>query len=128
MNLYYIFLDPKMLLEAQQILLFSMLVVLNYLNKCEDGDFRQWQELFYKGNYSEVSLKNPNFQKLSDGFGIPSLKAINKKEAKEAIKEARAHQGPFLVEFVVEAEENVFPMVPAGAGIDEMVVSKEDIP
>lgn len=92
----------------------------NYL-----GMVRQWQELFYKGNYSEVKLKNPNFQKLAEGFGIPSLKANTLEEAKSAIKKARKTKGPFLVEFVVQAEENVFPMIPAGAGIGEMIVSKE---
>jgi len=94
----------------------------NYL-----GMVRQWQELFYKGNYSEVYLKNPNFQKLCEGFGIKSAKVTNLKEAKKAIKQARATKGPFLIEFIVEAEENVFPMIPAGAGIDQMVVSKEEI-
>ncbi|KKS96095.1 MAG: acetolactate synthase, large subunit, biosynthetic type, acetolactate synthase I/II/III large subunit [Candidatus Gottesmanbacteria bacterium GW2011_GWA2_43_14] len=94
----------------------------NYL-----GMVRQWQELFYKGNYSEVKLKNPNFQKLCEGFGISSLKAENLKETKEAINIARKSQGPFLIEFTVEAEENVFPMIPAGAGIGEMVVSLEEL-
>jgi len=93
----------------------------NYL-----GMVRQWQELFYKGNYSEVELKNPNFQKLSEGFGIPSLKAENLTAAKKAIKKARLTKGPFLIEFAVVAEENVFPMIPAGAGIDGMIVAKED--
>lgn len=92
----------------------------NYL-----GMVRQWQELFYKGNYSEVQLKNPNFQKLCEGFGIDSIKVDNLERAREAIKIARRTKGPFLVEFVVEAEENVFPMIPAGAGIDEMIVSRE---
>lgn len=91
------------------------------------GMVRQWQELFYKGNYSSVSLKNPDFQKLSEGFGIPSLKATTRTEAKKAIETARKTKGPFLVEFIVEAEENVFPMIPAGEGIDGMVVSKEDL-
>lgn len=91
------------------------------------GMVRQWQELFYKGNYSAVSLKNPNFQKLCEGFGIESIKADNFERAREAIKIARRTKGPFLIEFIVEAEENVFPMIPAGAGLDEMVVSKEDL-
>ncbi len=93
----------------------------NYL-----GMVRQWQELFYKGNYSEVYLKNPNFQKLCEGFGIKSLKVDNLTAAKKSINKARKTKGPFLVEFLVEAEENVFPMIPAGAGIDEMIVSKDD--
>ncbi|OGG00834.1 acetolactate synthase, large subunit, biosynthetic type [Candidatus Gottesmanbacteria bacterium RBG_16_38_7b] len=94
----------------------------NYL-----GMVRQWQELFYQGNYSEVQLKNPDFQKLCDGFGIKSQKVDNKKSAANAIRQARKHQGPYLIEFVVEAEENVFPMIPAGAGIGDMVISKENV-
>ena len=97
------------------------------LNNDHLGMVRQWQELFYKGNYSETRLKNPNFQKLADGFGIKSEKATDLQSAKEAIKKARNYKGPFLIEFVVEAEENVFPMIPAGAGIDEMIVSKEEM-
>lgn len=87
------------------------------------GMVRQWQELFYKGNYSEVSLQNPDFQKLCEGFGIPSIKVDNFASAREGIAKARKTKGPFLIEFKVEAEENVFPMIPAGAGIDEMLVS-----
>lgn len=94
----------------------------NYL-----GMVRQWQELFYKGNYSEVRLQNPNFQKLCEGFGIPSLKAETMRQAKEAIRQARKTKGPFLVEFVVEKEDNVFPMIPAGEGLDGMVVTKEEL-
>lgn len=94
----------------------------NYL-----GMVRQWQELFYKGNYAQTHLKNPNFQKLSEGFGIPSLKVSDLKSAKKAIAKARKTKGPFLVEFIVQAEDNVFPMIPAGAGLDDMVVSKKDI-
>ena len=97
------------------------------LNNNHLGMVRQWQELFYKGNYSETKLKNPDFQKLSDGFGIKSRKANTLTEAKKAITEARVYKGPFLIEFVVEAEENVFPMIPAGAGIEEMIVSKDDM-
>ena len=92
----------------------------NYL-----GMVRQWQELFYKGNYSEVRLKNPNFQKLCEGFGIHALKVDTLEKGEKAIKIARKTKGPFLIEFIVEAEENVFPMIPAGAGISEMIVSKD---
>lgn len=94
----------------------------NYL-----GMVRQWQELFYKGNYSEVYLKNPNFQKLCEGFGIRSEKVETLSAARSVIRKARNTQGPYLIEFIVEAEENVFPMIPAGAGIDELVVCKEEI-
>lgn len=94
----------------------------NYL-----GMVRQWQELFYKENYSEVHLKNPDFQKLADGFGIPSVKVVSNSKAREAIRTARKTKGPYLIEFIVQNEENVFPMIPAGMGLDDMVITKEDI-
>src|SRR3989338_6999408 len=91
------------------------------------GMVRQWQELFYKGNYAETRLKNPDFQLLAAGFGIKSAKVKDLSSARKAIAAARKYKGPYLIEFIVEAEENVFPMIPAGAGIDEMVVSIEDL-
>ena len=72
-------------------------------------------------------MKKPDFQKLCQGFGIKSVKATDLSSAKAAVSRARKTKGPFLIEFIVVAEENVFPMVPAGAGIDEMVVSKEEL-
>ncbi len=87
----------------------------NYL-----GMVRQWQELFFDGRYSEVSLKNPDFQILSKGFGIASSKVTKRDEVRSAIDEARAYKGAYLIEFVCENEENVFPMIPAGASVSEI--------
>ena len=76
---------------------------------------------------AETRLKNPDFQLLAAGFGIKSAKVKDLSSARKAIAAARKYKGPYLIEFIVEAEENVFPMIPAGAGIDEMVVSIEDL-
>lgn len=86
------------------------------------GMVRQWQHLFFNHKYSEVFLRNPDFIKLCEGFRIPAVKVENRKDILPAIKKARAHKGPFVIEFVVETEANVFPMMPAGAAVDEIIL------
>lgn len=87
----------------------------NYL-----GMVRQWQHLFNDKRYSEVFLHNPDFIKLAQGFGVKAQRVEKRKEIIPAIKKARAHKGPYLLEFVVETEANIFPMIPAGAAVDEV--------
>ena len=87
----------------------------NYL-----GMVRQWQELFFEHNYSSVELKNPNFVKVTEGFGIQAEKVTKREDIQSAIDRARAHKGPYLIDFVCEKEENVFPMIPAGASVSEI--------
>lgn len=87
----------------------------NYL-----GMVRQWQQLFFDKKYSEVYLHNPNFMKLCEGFGIQSEKVETREDVSPALKRARNHAGAYVIEFVVETEANVFPMMPAGAAVDEI--------
>ena len=87
----------------------------NYL-----GMVRQWQQLFFDNNYSEVHLKNPNFVKLCEGFGIEAAKVTNREEITKAITKARQFDGPYFIEFVCEKEENVFPMIATGASVSEI--------
>jgi len=87
----------------------------NYL-----GMVRQWQELFYDSNYSETHMKNPDFVALANAFGMKGEKVTERKDIGLAIKRARRHKGPYLIEFVVETEANVFPMMPAGAAVDDI--------
>ncbi len=87
------------------------------------GMVRQWQELFYQHNYVSVDtareLCQPDFVKLAEAYGIPARRATAQAEARKAIEWAQATPGPVLVEFVVEPEDNVWPMVPAGASLAE---------
>ncbi len=87
----------------------------NYL-----GMVRQWQHLFFDKKYSEVFLKNPDFVKISEGFGVPAERVTKRAEIIPAIKRARRHKGAYLIEFVVEAEANIFPIMPAGAAVDNL--------
>ena len=89
------------------------------------GMVRQWQELFYEDNYVAVSISQPDFVKLADAYGIKALLVTEKDQVTAAIEEANAHPGPALVDFRVEAEGNVWPMVPAGAALSETVEAPE---
>ncbi len=92
------------------------------------GMVRQWQELFYKDNYVNVSISQPDFVKLADSYGIKAIRVTDKESVDAAIKEANDHPGPVLVDFHVEAEGNVWPMVPAGASLSETVESADEVP
>ncbi|MBN2807615.1 MAG: biosynthetic-type acetolactate synthase large subunit [Prolixibacteraceae bacterium] len=86
------------------------------------GMVRQWQELFFEKRYSFTELVNPDFIKLSGAFGIPARKVVKGNELEAAIDEMLNTKGPFLLEVVVEKEDNVFPMVPTGAGVSDIIL------
>ena len=85
------------------------------------GMVRQWQELFYGKRYVATPLGCPDFVKLGGAYGVPSLRVERKEEVVPAIEQAMAHNGPFLIDFAVEPEENVYPMVPPGAALAEII-------
>ena len=91
------------------------------------GMVRQWQELFYKDNYVAVALSQPDFVKLADAYGIKALRISERDQVDGAINEANSHPGPVLIDFQVEAEGNVWPMVPAGAALSETVESESEV-
>jgi len=91
------------------------------LNNSFLGMVRQWQELFFDKNYSSTPLKNPDFVKLAEACGIQALRATNIQEAPKAIEEMRKAKGPILCDFVVEQEENVYPMVPSGKSLSDTI-------
>ena len=85
------------------------------------GMVRQWQEFFYQRRYVATPLWGPDFVKIAEAYGIPGLRVKNKIDVVPAIEKAMAHPGAFLVDFMVEPEENVFPMVPPGATLAQVV-------
>jgi acetolactate synthase-1/2/3 large subunit len=89
------------------------------------GMVRQWQEMFYDRRYEATNLSaNPDFCKLVEAYGIRTWRATNLDEAVKAVDEARAHKGPAFIEFQIiqEGDEgNVYPMVPAGRALDDMI-------
>jgi acetolactate synthase-1/2/3 large subunit len=91
------------------------------------GMVRQWQELIYDDNYVSVHLSQPDFVKIAEAYGILGLRVTNIEQVDEAIEQANAHDGPVIIDFRVTAEENVWPMVPAGAALSETVESEAEI-
>jgi acetolactate synthase-1/2/3 large subunit len=85
------------------------------------GMVRQWQELFYGKRYSAVDVRGPDWVKLAEAYDIKGIRVTRKDEVPDAIREANAHPGAVIVDFVVEPETNVYPMIPAGQSVKEMV-------
>ncbi len=85
------------------------------------GMIRQWQEIVYAGNYHSAHLLGPNYLKLADAYGIPAWKASAPEEVRPAIEAAQAVDGPALVWFEIAEEQNVFPMMPAGKGLSDLI-------
>ncbi len=84
------------------------------------GMVRQWQELFFEKRYQATPMVNPDFCKLADAYGIPNRYVTRREDIEEAVRFAQSIDGPTLIEFVVEKEEMVYPMVPAGADLHDM--------
>jgi len=85
------------------------------------GMVRQWQEFFYEGRYASTPLLSPDFAKLAEAYGIPALTVTQRAQVNPALQTSRFHQGAALIDFRVEQEDSVFPMVPAGAALDAMI-------
>lgn len=91
------------------------------INNAFLGMVRQWQEFFYEERYAATPMWNPDFVKLADAYGMPALRVTQRDEIPAAVAQARTTPGPFLIEFVVEKDEIVYPMVPAGADLGDMI-------
>jgi acetolactate synthase-1/2/3 large subunit len=90
------------------------------LNNEHLGMVRQWQELFFEGRLSEVRMHNPDFVTLAAGYGIAAASVGERESLDAALSQMLAHPGPYLLEVRVGREDNVFPMMPAGASVSEM--------
>jgi acetolactate synthase I/II/III large subunit len=92
------------------------------LNNTFLGMVRQWQQLFFEKRYSSTELQNPDFIKVAEGFGIKGQKVNAREELDKAVEEMLSFDGPYLLEVNIEKEDNVFPMVPAGASVSEVIL------
>jgi acetolactate synthase-1/2/3 large subunit len=87
------------------------------------GMVRQWQEQFYAHNYSHSDIAvQPDFVKLAQAYGVPAFRAEKVSEVTGTLQEALNMPGPALIEMKVAREENVFPIVPAGAALKDMIL------
>jgi len=92
------------------------------------GMVRQWQEFFYERNYEATPLVSPDFVKLADAHGIEGRAVRTRADVEAAVEAARAAKGAYLINFLVEKEESVYPMIPVGAALHEMIRRPEKDP
>ena len=85
------------------------------------GMVRQWQEFFFDKRYAATQISGPDFIKIGEAYGIPSKRVTKRQDVMDAIAFAQETPGPVLIEYQVEKEDSVFPMVPSGAALDEMI-------
>ncbi len=91
------------------------------LNNSFLGMVRQWQELFFNGRYSSTKMENPDFIKIAQSYNISANRVDKPALLQDSVREMLSHKGSFLLEIVVEREENVYPMIPSGASLDEVL-------
>ena len=91
------------------------------------GMVRQWQELFHERRYSSVELQNPDFVTIAKGFGVAGRSVKDPAQVKSAIAEMLAYEGPYLLHLHTVKEDNVFPMVPSGKAVSEVILGPEDL-
>jgi len=106
--------------ELATISQFNIGVKIIILNNNFLGMVRQWQELFFENRYSFTEMQNPDFTKIAEGYGIKNNKVENKSKLKKSIKELLNYKNAYLLEIVVEKEENVFPMVASGDSVSNI--------
>jgi acetolactate synthase I/II/III large subunit len=113
--------------ELGTIMQFKPNVKILILNNQFLGMVRQWQQLFHEKRYSFVDITSPDFVQVAKGFYIPGQRISERKDLKTALKAMLDNDGSYLLEVMVGKENNVFPMVPQGRGVAEIILCKEDL-
>jgi len=91
------------------------------------GMVRQWQELFFEKRYSFTEILSPDFVKVADAYGIPGSVVNHRSELEGAMKKMFDYDGPYLLEVMIEKEDNIFPMVPAGKSVSQIILSADEL-
>lgn len=108
--------------ELGTIMQYKIPVKIMVLNNSFLGMVRQWQQLFHEKRYSFTEMENPDFVKIAEAYKIPARKVEKREELQDAIKDMIAAKTPYFLEVVVGKEDNVFPMVPAGGCVSEVLL------
>lgn len=111
--------------ELGTIMQYNVDVKIIILNNHFLGMVRQWQELFFDERYSETRMNNPDFVKIAEAYNIPAKKVDDRNELDEAIKEMLDHKGAYLLDVQVEVKGMVYPMVPAGTCVTNILLGNE---
>ena len=106
--------------ELATIAEYNIPVKVAILNNDWQGMIKQWQDLFYAKRYSQSQMKNPNFAAMAEAFGVKGIRCDDKRQVPKVVDQMLSHPGPVVVDFFVEPNEHVYPMVPSGKGLHEM--------
>ena len=113
--------------ELGTVMQFKPNIKIIILNNNFLGMVRQWQELFHENRYSFVDITSPDYVQVAKGYHIPGASVSNRAALKSSLEKMMEHNGAYLLEIMVGKENNVFPMVPQGKGVAEVVLCKEDL-
>ena len=113
--------------ELGTVMQFKTDIKILILNNQFLGMVRQWQQLFHEKRYSFVNITSPDFVQVAKGYYIDGQKVTERAKLKDALKTMLDHKGSYLLEVMVGKENNVFPMVPQGRGVSEIILSKEEL-
>lgn len=113
--------------ELGTIMQFKINVKLIILNNSFLGMVRQWQEFFHENRYSFVAMHNPDFVQIAAGYNIPGQRVERRENLHRALQHMMNHKGSYLLEIAVGKEDNVFPMVPQGKSVSDVVLNKDQI-
>jgi acetolactate synthase-1/2/3 large subunit len=108
---------PQELATAAQ---YKLPIKIAVMNNNWQGMVRQWQQLFYNSRFSQSQMHNPDFAKLAEAFGIKGIRCERKEDIRKVTEQMLNHDGPVLVDYLCEANENVYPMVASGKALNEM--------
>jgi acetolactate synthase I/II/III large subunit len=113
--------------ELGTIMQYNVNVKIVILNNQFLGMVRQWQELFHQNRYSFVNITSPDYIAVAKGYYIEGKKVSERSELRDSLQAMIDHDGPYLMEVMVGKENNIFPMVPQGRGVSEIILSKEEL-
>jgi acetolactate synthase-1/2/3 large subunit len=113
--------------ELGTIMQYHPAVKILILNNQFLGMVRQWQQLFHENRYSFVDITSPDFVQVAKGYHIEGNRISKRPDLKSAVQKMLEHEGAYLLEVMVGKENNVFPMVPQGRGVAEIVLSREEV-
>jgi acetolactate synthase-1/2/3 large subunit len=91
------------------------------INNGHLGMVRQWQEMYFDNHLNAVPVPGPDYVKLAEAYGVGAVRVSEQEDVMAALKQAKAHDGPFLIEFVVDQAANVYPMVPPGGSLADTI-------
>jgi len=110
--------------ELATVVQYNLPVIVAILNNHSLGMVRQWQQFFYNGRYADTSLEvSPDYVKLAEAYGAVGLRATRPEEVRPVLEEAIRIRRPVVIDFVVKMTENVFPMIPSGGSIKDMLLA-----